>query len=526
MVHLFLLLLSLSLSAATAVDVNGDALRKSHATRRNVWLREIRKLDRTQPTIPFSRRKVAAASSTSTFSRFLKLQPSSTQTFYTGPSPSQCACETESEQSPEIRVVDFGADPTGHNLSDQAFQKAIAFMISSRSASGIKMADNITDLGGAVIQLDGGEYLISTPISFPDHIGNFKVVYGTIRAANNFPNDKFLIEIGENMNAAKASNKQKSTNENIGIEDIMLDGSGVAYGALQINATMGGNVGPDMFFINFNMRGLEVNGGHEVMLHESWFGNRYYSSPGKLKNNSGSIAVALNGNDHVVQDVIVFGSQVGLVSNGGANIVTGIHTWNDATLQGGTGIIVNASSTRLDMVYLDYNDCVIIDPLHASVTNSFFLGMGNLVIKSEITGIVNGLIVESNTWNNFNMPNNYTIVVDERNGPPFTKVTDFVMNGNIGSQTMQERGVTIGKSITSPMPTTQFLVNFTDDFLFPNIPIKDVIYSVRMNDDHDFVQHYLKGVDSHTVSVEMMTQVNATVYVKATQSKFYPGSYF
>ena len=46
----------------------------------------------------------------------------------------------------------------------------------------------------------------------------------------------------------------------------MLDGQLVARGGLEINATMGGNVGPDNFFIGFAHAGLTVNGGHEVMV--------------------------------------------------------------------------------------------------------------------------------------------------------------------------------------------------------------------------------------------------------------------
>lgn len=70
----------------------------------------------------------------------------------------------------------------------------------------------------------------------------------------------------------------------------------------------GANVGPDMFFMGFNESGLQVNGGHEVMLHEAWFGTYYY---GPRPSVSGTTAIEFFGNDHVVSDVIVFGAEIG-----------------------------------------------------------------------------------------------------------------------------------------------------------------------------------------------------------------------
>lgn len=72
-----------------------------------------------------------------------------------------------------------------------------------------------------------------------------------------------------------------SCNEDVNIVNLLLDGSRVAYGGLSINATMGANVGPDIFVINFVNAGISVNGGHEVMIHESWLGALYYSAKNK-----------------------------------------------------------------------------------------------------------------------------------------------------------------------------------------------------------------------------------------------------
>ena len=57
----------------------------------------------------------------------------------------------------------------------------------------------------------------------------------------------------------------------------------------------------------------------------------------------------LDGNDHYLTNVIVFSSHVGVMVSGNANIITGVHTWNLATVNNGTGIYVTASQTRLQV---------------------------------------------------------------------------------------------------------------------------------------------------------------------------------
>jgi hypothetical protein len=168
----------------------------------------------------------------------------------------------------------------------------------------------------------------------------------------------------------------------------------------------------------------------------------------------------------------VFGGQVGVYCNGGANLIEGVHTWcgryvnlfvspneeldqqstvsdrvaetkrhnlsvcawllwqrNDATHapSPGYGIIVDETqSVRVIGVYLDYTALRIIDPSHVSVVDSFFLGMGTIVIAAGTKAQVDGLVVLDNTWANYNMPHNRTIVVDERNGS-FRVPRDVVM---------------------------------------------------------------------------------------------------
>lgn len=187
--------------------------------------------------------------------------------------------------SPVIFPSAFGADPTGHKDSTAAFAEAVAAAL--QAGSGKKLGGNATDLGGVVIDLQGGDYLISKPIVIPVGYGNMHVMHGTIRASPVFPEDGYLITVGSNA----CTNNQKSCNENVNFEGLMLDGQARAAGCLQINHTMGGVVGPSMFFLRFNEIGLDINSGHEIMLIESWFGQvRFHNT----SMHAGQQAVGIN----------------------------------------------------------------------------------------------------------------------------------------------------------------------------------------------------------------------------------------
>lgn len=71
------------------------------------------------------------------------------------------------------------------------------------------------------------------------------------------------------------------------------------------------------------------------------------------------MGVAVDGNDHFLTNVIVFSAQTGVRLGGSANLVTNVHTWNDATGDGGVGIYNAASQNRFVGVYLDFTDLIL-----------------------------------------------------------------------------------------------------------------------------------------------------------------------
>jgi hypothetical protein len=72
--------------------------------------------------------------------------------------------------------------------------------------------------------------------------------------------------------------------------------------------------------------------GHEVELHESWVGSCWYTPPSACWLNASAlgntVGVLINGNDHLLNQVVVFAGLVGVEVNGAANILTTVHTWN------------------------------------------------------------------------------------------------------------------------------------------------------------------------------------------------------
>lgn len=69
--------------------------------------------------------------------------------------------------------IGYGADPSGVKDSSDAFLKAIgdAFQLQN----GAELVEGVNDLGGVVIDLQGGNYKITQPLRFPSGGGNVLV---------------------------------------------------------------------------------------------------------------------------------------------------------------------------------------------------------------------------------------------------------------------------------------------------------------------------------------------------------------
>jgi hypothetical protein len=528
----------LLLLAAAGLVAAADLQR--HPTRHDVLALGRQALSSGGAHLPSSR-TAARAAPDSTFSRFLAGDTSAPQ----------CGHSNPTSPGGSIYPADSGADATGRKDSSDAMDAAVAQAL-LRNTSARKMGTpkyDIADLGGVTIDLRGGDYLLSRPIVLPRGYGNIRFAHGSLRAdPETFPVDRYLLEISDinKTECARLGGRGASCNEDISIEDLFFDGSHRAYGCLQISNTMGANVGPDIYALNFQHAGITVHGGHEAMVHEAWLGANYFGTKNHTLLEAGSTAIEVLGNDHVISDVVIFGGQTGVYTANGANLLEGIHTWNDATHahSPGHGIVVDGTqSIRVINCYLDYTALRLVDPVHISVMNTFFLGGGTLVVAAGKKAIVDGLTVMDNTWNQFNsgawVTGNVTLVVDERNGTKFSKVTDVVMLGNIGSSagkaSMAPRAVTATQTLTQHTPSTRWEFDFSGVFAFPNLGIVDVQYSIEIGGGESrggesalaagaFARHASRPPVGQRVAVETDVPVVGTVTLTATQGFFTPGN--
>ena len=60
----------------------------------------------------------------------------------------------------------------------QAFQDAMAVLLTR--GSNHTLSNGIVDLGGAILDLSGGDYLISAPLYIPNYYGNVHVTGGAV----------------------------------------------------------------------------------------------------------------------------------------------------------------------------------------------------------------------------------------------------------------------------------------------------------------------------------------------------------
>ena len=169
-----------------------------------------------------------------------------------------------------IYPTDYGADPTGHADSTEAFGKAMAALLNRSQTIGRNMSSSrgvaCADMGGATLHLAGGDYLISEPIVIPCHVCNMRVHGGTLRASSSFPpNATYMIESG--FGCAGVDNA--GSPEFIGFSELLIDCQGYAAGGMNIFDNLGTNIGPRIFVTGFSMHGISIQVGHEVMVHET-----------------------------------------------------------------------------------------------------------------------------------------------------------------------------------------------------------------------------------------------------------------
>jgi hypothetical protein len=432
--------------------------------------------------------------------------------------------------------------------STVAFQQAMRVLL-SRNASGAGGGWNLSigtaacgDMGGASLNLGGGDFLISAPIVIPCHVCNVRVHGGTLRATKGFPRDKYLIETAVGC----ASNNGAGAPEFLGFSELLLDCGGFAAGGLHLPNNMGTNVGPRIFVTGFSQHGISIEVGHEVMVHETWVcpemmsgrqhggaTPRHHFNGTSASNDTSGILVW--GADHYLTNVIVFstgaksGSEaVGVEVAGGGNLLTGVHTW-----QGGIGIFVcwgeewprtgavGQAHNRIVDSYLDMNLLVACDPTMLTIIDSYFLAGGHIVLRATpYMHEIKGLSIHDSTFRPAAGRAGPTIVLDQSKAN-FTRVLDMTVSGSvvgIDGPSWDPNTTVDTVSATRELRkthATEWRFDFGDVLLFA--AIKHVTYSITIEGE-SFARHAARPPIGNVVTVATDEPVTATVSVTVDQS--------
>ncbi|CAK9183606.1 unnamed protein product [Ilex paraguariensis] len=436
------------------------------------------------------------------------------------PTPSPATSNAQKSVGRVFYPIGYGADPTGAQDSSDSILSAVgdAFKVQG----GLELLPGVNDLGGVLIDLQGGNYKISNPIRFPPEAEFLCLVQGgTLRASDTFPEDRHLIELWSpnsekvaetaTVHRDNLSDTKDQTDgiyyEDITFRDILFDSNYRGGGLFVIDsARIRIN---NCFFIHFTTDGILVERGHETFMSSCFLGQHSTVGGDKGEKDFSGTAIDLASNDNAITDVAIFSAATGVILRGEANMITGVHCYNKATYFGGVGILVKAAQNRIDNCYLDFNAIVIEDPSQAHVSNGYFLGDGNIVLKS-IKGQISGLNIINNMFSG--NPKNMVPIV-QLDGQ-FTSIDQVVIDqNNVNGMSLKS---TVGKS-TVAGNSTQWVADFSSVLIFPN-RINHVQYSFYTQGGLvGFPANAVTNVSGNVVIVETEKAVNGVISIVVDQ---------
>ncbi|KAF6146291.1 hypothetical protein GIB67_008175 [Kingdonia uniflora] len=200
----------------------------------------------------------------------------------------------------------------------------------------------------------------------------FKQIHGgTLRASDDFPTNRYLIELSTSASSALSTNKEKIksadslmeenmfvssyTYEDIIIKDLMLDSNYRGGGISVINSLR--ITIDNCYIVHFITNGVLVKSGHETYIPNLFLGQHITAGRNHNVRNFSGTGINLMGNDNAITDVIIFSAQIGVMVSGQANVLTRVHCYNKATGWDGTGNYLRLpglTQTCIINCYMDY----------------------------------------------------------------------------------------------------------------------------------------------------------------------------
>jgi hypothetical protein len=412
--------------------------------------------------------------------------------------------------------LDFGGDPSGATDATAAVAAAVAALLDTCSEpTRARMADWVRDCAGATLDLQGGEFLISAPLAIPPGFGDVHVMGGSLHASAAFPRDRYLIEVG---NATVGGGGH---NIDVSLSALFLN-AGQAAGCIHTENLLGGVLGPQLYAFNFSAFGILASAGFEVTIMQTWAAEFWFDDSRKENGTATGAAVGIykDGNDGVIDDVVVFSSKIGLWLGGEANQVNAVHTWNLANGRGGTGILATAGSQRLTSCYLDWNDVVFTVPTQISFSGGFFLCGARVRLVAPADGVASGVYIAGNEFvGAYCHFDGYGAVQADGN---FTSATDVSVVGTLADSGIFVRGPTATLTQYASAPTSSFLFNFTDKLLFDtaSVPIATITASLVLDAPAQApVAVVARKAEGALVRVDVAAPVTGALTVVVDQSR-------
>ncbi|KAK8971064.1 Polygalacturonase QRT3 [Platanthera guangdongensis] len=329
---------------------------------------------------------------------------------------------------------------------------------------------------------------------------------GSLRASDNFPADRYVIELRSNTSQSSGN----FNSEFVTISGIMVDANNRGGGISVLNSLRTTIIG--CYIVHFSTDGIHIDSGHETLITNSFIGQHITAGGSWLEKQYSGTGIRLMSNDNAITDVIIFSAAVGILVAGQANTLTGVHCYNKATSFGGTGIYLKLpglTQTRITNCYLDFTSIVVEDPAQLYISGSFFLGDANVVLRS-VKGVMRGVQVVGNMFDGSGA--DISIVQLDETAGAFTAVDGVVVGPN-SVEGMHVRS-TVGKASVSGNGT-MWTVDFKPLLLFTN-RIDNVQYAFLLGGSK-FPGHALRSVSENRVVIESDAAVQATVYVQVEQ---------
>lgn len=300
--------------------------------------------------------------------------------------------------------------------------------------------------------------------------------------------------------------------EDIVIRDLSLDANFRGGGLLivdSIRVTV-----ENVYVTHFKTDGILVEGGHEALIRDSFFGQYITSGGDPREKDFSGIGINLIGNGNVVSDVVIFSGAYGVSVSGVGNYLSGVHAYNKISSLGGVGIYLQLpgyTQTRILGCHLQGTGIIAEDPLQLVISSNYFSGDANIVLRStKKTHSVSYVTITGNmfTGSSRGVP---IVELDEAAGR-FTSVFDTLVDQNTAY------GMTLKATVARATLSSSYTwrLNLNERLLFRDF-IQNCQYSMFVN-GKDFPRHVLRSVKDNTVLVDADARVTGTVSVLVDQS--------